>query len=67
MGKLIDFLIAVFIISFIMAIPIMIFWNAVIPNVFGLKEVSLWQAFCLNTLCGLFKSSISLSSDKEFK
>lgn len=45
------------------AIPVWFLWNAVVPVLFGLKEISLVQALLLSLLCSLlFKSSSSSSS-----
>ena len=43
--------------SLIMALPTMLLWDWLMPELFGLKEVTLFQAWGLNFLCGmLFKS-----------
>ena len=44
-------------ISLIMALPTMWLWDWLMPELFGLKEITLFQAWGLNFLCGmLFKS-----------
>jgi len=44
--------------SLIMALPTMLLWDWLMPELFGLKEVTLFQAWGLNFLCGLlFKSN----------
>jgi hypothetical protein len=49
-------------ISLIMALPTMLLWDWLMPELFGLKEVTLFQAWGLNFLCGmLFKSHNSTS------
>lgn len=54
----------IFILSILFALPTMLLWNYVMPDLFGLKEIGFWKAFCLLLLCGfLFKSSSS-SNDK---
>lgn len=51
--------------SLIGAIPTMLLWNWLMPELFGLKVVTFWQALGLNLLAGiLFKSSSSSSSKK---
>lgn len=46
------------------ALPVMLLWNAVIPELFGLKAISFMQALLLSVLCSLlFKSSSSSSSN----
>jgi hypothetical protein len=45
------------------ALPVMLLWNAVIPELFGLKAIGFIQALLLSTLCSLlFKSSGGSSS-----
>ena len=49
-------------ISLIMAVPTMLLWDWLMPELFGLKTVTLFQAWGLNFLCGmLFKSHTSTS------
>jgi hypothetical protein len=49
-------------ISLIMAVPTMLLWDWLMPELFGLKTVTLFQAWGLNFLCGmLFKSHTSVS------
>ncbi len=48
--------------SLLMAVPTMLLWDWLMPELFGLKEVTLFQAWGLNFLCGmLFKSHTSSS------
>jgi hypothetical protein len=43
--------------SLIMALPTMWLWDWLMPTIFGLKEITLFQAWGLLFLCGLlFKS-----------
>ena len=43
--------------SFLLALPVMLLWDAVIPAIFGLPEITWLQAWGLSLLCGLlFKS-----------
>ena len=49
-------------ISLIMAVPTMLLWDWLMPELFGLKTITLFQAWGLNFLCGmLFKSHTSTS------
>jgi len=42
----------------ILAIPVWLLWNWLMPTLFGLTELTLFQAWGVNVLCGcLFKSS----------
>lgn len=45
---------AVFVVlSLVMAAPTMWLWDWLMPQLFGLKEITLFQAWGLNFLCGL--------------
>jgi hypothetical protein len=49
-------------ISLIMAVPTMLLWDWLMPELFELKTITLFQAWGLNFLCGmLFKSHTSVS------
>ena len=46
--------------SLIIALPVMWLWNYLMPNLFALPVISLWQAFAMALLTSvLFKSSSS--------
>jgi predicted benzoate:H+ symporter BenE len=46
--------------SLVIAYPLMLLWNGLIPAIFGLKTITFWEAFGLYLLCGiLFKNSSS--------
>ncbi len=52
------------IVGLVFALPIMLLWDWLMPEIFGLKEITYFQAwglFFLSTL--LFKGSSSSSSD----
>jgi hypothetical protein len=41
--------------------PVMLLWNWLMPEIFGLSEITFWQAIGLNVLCTiLFRPSISI-------
>jgi len=67
MEKLIVFIGAfglIFIVALLMALPTMWLWNWLMPLIFGLIKLTIWQAFGVNLLCTvLFKSSNSSSKD----
>lgn len=48
--------------SLLMAVPTMLLWDWLMPELFGLKEVTLFQAWGLNFLCGMLFKSHSSSS-----
>lgn len=51
--------------SVIVAFPIMWLWNWLMPDIFGLKEITVWQAIGLNFLTSaLFKQSNNSKSEK---
>ena len=44
----------------IFAAPVWFLWNLLIPSIFGLTKISIWQAFGLTLLCNLlFGGSIN--------
>lgn len=46
--------------ALLLGLPVMILWNSVMPDIFGLKPISFGQAIGLLLLCGfLFKSPAS--------
>jgi hypothetical protein len=50
--------------SFVFSIPVYFIWNNVVPQVFGLKAVTFFQAWLITLLCGfLFKGTGSTSKD----
>jgi hypothetical protein len=49
------------IIVVLLGYPVMLLWNWLMPELFGLSEVTFWQAIGLNILCTiLFRPSISI-------
>jgi len=46
--------------SLVLSLPVMWLWDWLMPTIFGLKEITLLQAWGLNFLCSLlFKNHIS--------
>ena len=65
MNKIIEtialFLGTIAIIVVLLGYPVMLLWNWLIPELFGLSEVTFWQAIGLNILCTiLFRPSINI-------
>jgi hypothetical protein len=59
-GKVVGFILIVLVIAIITALPIMWFWNDLMPDLFNLKTIGLWKAFEMGLLSSiLFKSSSS--------
>jgi LytS/YehU family sensor histidine kinase len=57
----------VVLLAVLMTLPTMLIWNAIVPDITknALTELSFWQAFGLNFLCGiLFKSSGSATKSE---
>jgi len=45
----------------ILGYPVMLLWNWLMPELFGLSEITFWQAIGLNILCTiLFRPSINI-------
>ena len=52
--------------AFLFAWVIMLLWNAVIPTVFGLPEITYWQSFGLKILTRLlFNSHLKFENKKQ--
>lgn len=50
----------------ILAFPVMWCWDFVMPRLFGLSEITYFQAFALYFLCGLlFKQTKTIEKDKS--
>ena len=50
----------IILISLVCALPVMWLWDWLMPTIFGLKEITLFQAWGLMALCGLlFKNNTS--------
>ncbi len=55
--------VVVFLISVLSALPVMLLWNWLMPEIFGLVQIDFRQALGLTMLCSLlFKSSHTSSS-----
>lgn len=46
----------------LIAFPVMFLWNWLIPEIFGLKTITFFEAFGLYTLCAILFQSSSSSS-----
>ena len=55
----------VFIVGLVFAFPVMLLWNWLMPEIFGLPEIGFWQAYGLNLLSGFLIKSSSVSSNKS--
>ncbi len=49
-----------FFVAALMSLPVMLLWDWLMPQIFGLKEITWFQAWGLMFLCGLlFRSNTS--------
>ena len=56
--------ISLIVVSIIFSIPTMLLWDWLMPILFGLKEITLLQAWGLSMLCGiLFQTHIKIRSN----
>ena len=52
------------IIIVLLGYPVMLLWNWLIPEIFGLSKITFWQAIGLNVLCTiLFRPNINIKKD----
>jgi hypothetical protein len=49
----------VILIAILLAFPVMWLWNWLMPVIFGLIRITVWQALGLNMLCGFLLKSNS--------
>jgi hypothetical protein len=48
----------------LLALPLQLLWNWLMPNLFNMPVITFWQALGLNMLAGiLFKSNINIKKD----
>lgn len=55
------------VVGIVMAIPIYYLWNWLMPTIFGISEITYWQAWGLYWLSALLLKSSSSSSSKSSK
>jgi len=54
------------ILAIILGYPVMLLWNWLMPTIFGLTKITLWQAIGINILCRiLFQDSINIMKKEE--
>lgn len=61
-GMIVVGLLIVAAVALIMALPVMLLWNAIIPDIFHLSSIDFWQALALTALCSILFKSTSNSS-----
>ena len=53
-----------FLYALLLAFPTMILWNWLMPKLFGLTQIDIFQAMGINFLSGiLFKSNVNIKKD----
>jgi hypothetical protein len=53
-----------FLAALVLSIPTMLLWDWLMPDIFGLKEITLFQSLGLNMLTAiLFKTTITIKND----
>lgn len=55
----------IFLLAIVCSVPVMLLWNWLMPDLFGLKTIDLWQAIGLSLLCDLLLVKASSKSDKK--
>jgi hypothetical protein len=59
-------LLLVIILNALLAYPVMLLWNSIMPDIFGIKEVTYLQMFGLMVLADiLFKSNPGVGNDRN--
>ena len=53
-----------FLYALLLAFPTMVLWNWLMPRIFGLTQIDIFQAMGINFLSGiLFKSNVNIKKD----
>ncbi len=55
------------IVAAIVAFPTMWLWNWLMPDIFELTKINVWQALGINLLCGILFSHQSSNNNKNNK
>ncbi len=57
-------IVLIFLFSLVMAWPVMLLWDWIMPILFGLKSITFWQSWGLLMLSGLLIKNSSSGSNK---
>lgn len=60
----ITFGVGILLIGLLWAIPTMLLWDWLMPELFGLSTITIWQAWGLNILSGIFFKSKTNTTNK---
>ena len=52
------------VVALILGLPLMLLWNSLMPEIFGLTEITFWQAVGLNFLSSTLFKTYSLNDKK---
>jgi hypothetical protein len=63
-GAVIMLMVVVIVVSLVVAVPVYYLWNWLMPSIFDIKAVSLWEAWGLAVLSGFFFKSSAASKSK---
>jgi hypothetical protein len=55
----------IFAVAFCFAFPTMWLWDWLMPTLFGLKTITIWQAFGINMLSSILFKSNTYNQEKE--
>ena len=66
-GLFIAFAGVIVLMGILWAIPTMLLWNWLMPELFGLSTITIWQAWGLNILAGIFFKSKNNTTKNESK
>jgi len=61
--KVIISIVFLILIATILALPLMLLWNWLMPLIFGLTKITFWQALGVSVLCRILFSTISTNKN----
>lgn len=65
-GVIVSIVLIAMFLGLLLAFPVMWLWNWLIPSMFGLKIINVWEAWGIIVLCNLlFKSTSTNSKSKN--
>jgi hypothetical protein len=63
-GLIVGGILILFVVAALLSLPVMLLWDWLMPTIFGLKEITWFQAWGLLFLCGLlFKSHTTVNKN----
>lgn len=58
-------IVGLFIVAAIVSLPVMLLWDWLMPSIFGLREITWFEAWGLNFLCGLLFNKSHTTNNKD--